>query len=85
MAVVGCVGCLWRPCTRVCEFWWAVCRQVAPEEHIRVTKEQFDLYCDIDSAFETCKICDARAKSIRLEPCGHLLCQECMAQCACVY
>eukprot|EP00047_Mylnosiga_fluctuans_P023553 m.140465 g.140465 ORF g.140465 m.140465 type:complete len:678 (-) comp9627_c0_seq3:1838-3871(-) len=52
--------------------------RVPPEMHIRVTKEQYQLYVDMDSAFEICKICSANPKSVRLEPCGHLLCRKCM-------
>lgn len=52
--------------------------QVAPEEHIQVSKEQYDIYCDIESTFEMCKICDANIKSIRIDPCGHLLCKTCL-------
>ena len=44
----------------------------------QVSREQYDLYTDIESAFETCKICDARMKSMRMEPCGHLLCKVCL-------
>lgn len=47
--------------------------RVAPEEHIKVSKEQFDLYCNIESAFEVCKICDSKMKSMRMEPCGEFL------------
>ena len=43
-----------------------------------MSRQQFDLYTDIESAFETCKICDARMKSMRIEPCGHLLCKVCL-------
>lgn len=52
--------------------------RVPQEEHIKVSREQYDLYTDIESAFETCKICDARMKSMRMEPCGHLLCKVCL-------
>ena len=45
----------------------------------QVTKEQFDLYCDIDTTFELCKICDNNVKSIRIDPCGHLLCKQCLS------
>eukprot|EP00039_Didymoeca_costata_P018849 m.335246 g.335246 ORF g.335246 m.335246 type:complete len:498 (-) comp17548_c0_seq1:101-1594(-) len=53
--------------------------RVAPEQHIQVTKEQYDIYCDMESAFEICKICDADIKSVRIDPCGHLLCKKCLA------
>jgi hypothetical protein len=48
--------------------------------HVQVTKEQFDIYCNIDSTFEMCKICDANLKSIRIDPCGHLMCKKCLTQ-----
>lgn len=51
---------------------------VAPEQHIKVTKEQYDIYCDIESTFEICKICDTNVKSMRIDPCGHLLCKKCL-------
>lgn len=44
----------------------------------QVTKEQFELYCDMDSSFEICKICNTNVKSLRLDPCGHLMCRECL-------
>ena len=51
---------------------------VTPEQHIKVSKEQYDIYCNIDTTFEMCKICDTKLKSVRLDPCGHLLCNECL-------
>lgn len=44
----------------------------------QVTKEQYDLYCDIDTTFELCKICNSNIKSVRIDPCGHLLCTPCL-------
>ena len=62
------------------------------EDHIRVTQEQYELYCEMGSTFQLCKICAENDKDIRLEPCGHLLCTPCLTQwqvsgvcvCACV-
>lgn len=51
---------------------------VAPEEHIKVSKEQYDIYCDIETTFEMCKICDGNVKNMRIDPCGHLLCRDCL-------
>eukprot|EP00042_Codosiga_hollandica_P030937 m.183456 g.183456 ORF g.183456 m.183456 type:complete len:566 (-) comp53499_c0_seq1:1141-2838(-) len=51
---------------------------ISPEQHIKVTKEQYELYCDIDTTFELCKICDTNLKNIRIDPCGHLLCKDCL-------
>lgn len=45
---------------------------------LQVTKEQYDIYCDIDSTFELCKICNNNLKSVRIDPCGHLLCTPCL-------
>ncbi|XP_055356315.1 E3 ubiquitin-protein ligase CBL-like [Paramacrobiotus metropolitanus] len=48
------------------------------EDHIRVTQEQYELYCEMGSTFQLCKICAERDKDVRLEPCGHLLCTACL-------
>uniref|UniRef100_A0AC35U4V1 E3 ubiquitin-protein ligase CBL n=1 Tax=Rhabditophanes sp. KR3021 TaxID=114890 RepID=A0AC35U4V1_9BILA len=45
---------------------------------VSVTQEQFEIYCNIGSTFELCKICDEFDKDVRLEPCGHLLCKKCL-------
>ncbi|XP_075965829.1 E3 ubiquitin-protein ligase CBL-C isoform X4 [Anarhichas minor] len=45
---------------------------------VKVTEEQYELYCDIGSTFQLCKICAARDKDTRIQPCGHLLCQPCL-------
>ncbi|GAB6027408.1 hypothetical protein CHUAL_001679 [Chamberlinius hualienensis] len=55
---------------------WAV--QAAPEDHIKVTQEQYELYCEMGSTFQMCKICAENDKDIRIEPCGHLLCTPCL-------
>ena len=47
--------------------------RVPQEDHIKVSRDQFDLYCNIESTFEACKICDANIKNIRIEPCGTCL------------
>jgi len=51
-----------------------------PEDHIQVTEEQYELYCEMGSTFQLCKICAENDKDIRLEPCGHLLCQPCLTR-----
>ena len=51
---------------------------VTSKDHIRVTQEQYDIYCEIGSTFQLCKICAERNKDVKLEPCGHLMCQECL-------
>ncbi|CAG0893816.1 unnamed protein product [Cyprideis torosa] len=55
---------------------WAV--QNAPEDHIRVSQEQYELYCEMGSTFQLCKICAENDKDVRIEPCGHLLCTPCL-------
>uniref|UniRef100_T1I3T8 E3 ubiquitin-protein ligase CBL n=1 Tax=Rhodnius prolixus TaxID=13249 RepID=T1I3T8_RHOPR len=55
---------------------WAV--QPTPEDHIKVTQEQYELYCEMGSTFQLCKICAENDKDVRIEPCGHLLCTPCL-------
>ncbi|XP_027142818.1 E3 ubiquitin-protein ligase CBL-C isoform X3 [Larimichthys crocea] len=45
---------------------------------VKVTEEQYELYCEIGSTFQLCKICAERDKDTRIQPCGHLLCQLCL-------
>ncbi|XP_034409214.1 E3 ubiquitin-protein ligase CBL-C isoform X2 [Cyclopterus lumpus] len=45
---------------------------------VKVTEEQYELYCDIGSTFQLCKICAERDKDTCIQPCGHLLCQPCL-------
>ena len=52
--------------------------QDEPEDHIKVTQEQYELYCEMGSTFQLCKICAENDKDIRIEPCGHLLCTPCL-------
>lgn len=46
--------------------------------YFQVTSEQYDLYCEMGTTFELCKICDDRDKNVRIEPCGHLMCGPCL-------
>lgn len=48
------------------------------EGHIHVTQEQYEQYRKMGSTFQLCKICTENNKDIRLEPCGHLLCIQCL-------
>lgn len=48
------------------------------EDHVKVTEEQYELYCEMGSTFQQCKICAENDKDIRIEPCGHLLCSPCL-------
>lgn len=52
--------------------------QDTKEDHIRVTEEQYEVYCEMGSTFQLCKICAENDKDIRIEPCGHLLCSSCL-------
>lgn len=49
-----------------------------PNDHVKVTEEQYELYCEIGTTFELCKICAENDKDIRIEPCGHLVCHSCL-------
>ncbi|CAN9513790.1 unnamed protein product [Ophioblennius macclurei] len=50
----------------------------AQKGKVKVTEEQYELYCEIGSTFQLCKICAERDKDTRIQPCGHLLCQPCL-------
>jgi len=52
--------------------------QATPRDNIKVTQEQYELYCEMGSTFQLCKICAENSKDIRIEPCGHLLCTPCL-------
>lgn len=43
-----------------------------------MTQEQYELYCEMGSTFQLCKICAENDKDVRIEPCGHLLCTPCL-------
>ncbi|XP_024119264.1 E3 ubiquitin-protein ligase CBL-B-B [Oryzias melastigma] len=49
-----------------------------PHDHIKVTQEQYELYCEMGSTFQLCKICAENDKDIKIEPCGHLMCTLCL-------
>ncbi|KHN86096.1 E3 ubiquitin-protein ligase CBL-B [Toxocara canis] len=44
----------------------------------QVTPEQYQIYCEMGTTFEMCKICAENNKNVKLEPCGHLLCTPCL-------
>ncbi|KAJ6663547.1 hypothetical protein lerEdw1_009626 [Lerista edwardsae] len=52
--------------------------EVSSRNRIQVTQEQFELYCHVGSTFQLCKICAENDKDVRIQPCGHLLCQGCL-------
>lgn len=41
-------------------------------------QEQYELYCEMGSTFQLCKICAENDKDIKIEPCGHLMCTLCL-------
>ena len=43
-----------------------------------MTQEQYEVYCEMGSTLQLCKICAENDKDIRIEPCGHLLCTPCL-------
>ncbi|CAF1180686.1 unnamed protein product [Rotaria sordida] len=45
---------------------------------IYVSEEQYAIYCDMGTSFELCKICSVNNKDSKIQPCGHLLCQNCL-------
>uniref|UniRef100_A0A671RXK9 E3 ubiquitin-protein ligase CBL n=1 Tax=Sinocyclocheilus anshuiensis TaxID=1608454 RepID=A0A671RXK9_9TELE len=49
-----------------------------PQDHIKVTQEQYELYCEMGSTFQLCKICAENDKDVKIEPCGHLMCTSCL-------
>uniref|UniRef100_A0A8C5QXF9 E3 ubiquitin-protein ligase CBL n=1 Tax=Leptobrachium leishanense TaxID=445787 RepID=A0A8C5QXF9_9ANUR len=46
---------------------------------VHVTEEQWELYSDMDSTFELCKICADNEKNVRIQPCGHFMCDQCLS------
>nr|XP_057935826.1 E3 ubiquitin-protein ligase CBL [Doryrhamphus excisus] len=50
----------------------------SPQDHIKVTQEQYELYCEMGSTFQLCKICAENDKDVKIEPCGHLMCTYCL-------
>uniref|UniRef100_A0A915IUB7 E3 ubiquitin-protein ligase CBL n=1 Tax=Romanomermis culicivorax TaxID=13658 RepID=A0A915IUB7_ROMCU len=55
---------------------WAL--QPVPEGHLKVSTEQYEIYCQMGTTFQLCKICAEHDKDIKIEPCGHLLCTPCL-------
>ncbi|XP_043936608.1 E3 ubiquitin-protein ligase CBL-like isoform X2 [Protopterus annectens] len=50
----------------------------SPQDHIKVSQEQYEIYCEMDSTFQLCKICAENDKDVKIEPCGHLICNHCL-------
>jgi len=51
---------------------------VSQADHVQVSAEQYEIYCEMGSSFQLCKICSENNKDIKLEPCGHLMCTFCL-------
>ncbi|XP_063688628.1 E3 ubiquitin-protein ligase CBL-B-like isoform X2 [Bolinopsis microptera] len=47
---------------------------------IQVTEEEYEIYTSMGSTFQQCKICQENDKDVKLQPCAHLLCSECLFQ-----
>ncbi|UJR22004.1 hypothetical protein I4U23_025071 [Adineta vaga] len=47
-------------------------------DRIHVSEEQYELYSDMGTSFELCKICSVNDKNSKIQPCGHLICQVCL-------
>ena len=45
---------------------------------IQCSREQYEMYCDMGTSFQVCKICSENNKDRKLEPCGHLICSTCL-------
>lgn len=43
-----------------------------------IQQEQYELYCEMGSTFQLCKICAENDKDVKIEPCGHLMCTSCL-------
>jgi E3 ubiquitin-protein ligase CBL len=51
---------------------------VTSASRIQISKEQHDMYLDMGTLFQVCKICSENNKDRKLEPCGHLICSTCL-------
>lgn len=49
-----------------------------PPVCVQVSEEQYEIYCEMGSTFQMCKICAENDKDVKVEPCGHLLCHVCL-------
>ena len=54
--------------------------EVDDVEKVVVTEEEQEIYHMMDSTYEECKLCYERPKDSRIEPCGHLICRQCLEQ-----
>ena len=51
---------------------------VTSATRIKISKEDTDMYVDLGTTFQLCKICSENPKDRQLEPCGHLICSTCL-------
>lgn len=56
----------------------AACFTVSTTSVHLFSKEQYELYCEMGSTFQLCKICAENDKDVKIEPCGHLMCTSCL-------
>ena len=47
--------------------------EVTSATRVQISKEQYDMYCDMGTSFQLCKICSENNKDRKLEPCGKKL------------
>jgi len=52
--------------------------RLTESNRINVSEEQYTIYSDIGTSFELCKICSVNNKNSKIQPCGHLICQNCL-------
>lgn len=45
---------------------------------VKPTQDHFEQYRKMANSFQLCKICLKNDKNVRLDPCGHLLCLQCL-------
>ena len=62
----------------MCVVCMCVCVCVCVCVHVQVSEEQYEIYCEMGSTFQMCKICAENDKDMKLEPCGHLICHVCL-------
>jgi hypothetical protein len=44
--------------------------EITSATRIQISREQYDMYTNIGSSFQLCKICSENNKDRKLEPCG---------------
>eukprot|EP00116_Pleurobrachia_bachei_P011989 sb/3472251/ len=51
------------------------------KEVIQVTEEEYEIYTSMGTTMQQCKICQENDKDVKLQPCNHLMCSECLERC----